>query len=322
MSYEAYNALRGVNSSQSDYWRKHTQSLSSKEFSNSTNYFLIGEENLTVLGTYDSIGVRINQVTNPLTGNNISDDWKRLTFANTDYQTHLGRKYLIDSEVFLTVNKSAKQRTFTKTTVRKCNVELNWYNDKRELVTEDCVVDYYAPSVGSNVYKDKLTVSADGFRYVWMQYNDNTSKLIRDSRLVFDSRAWRVAEYDSVTHSGLMILTVEEHNVNLVNDEPSTNTTDKNNQPLYQNPDIEQLIGSDNIISGGFSESYSINNSFGDSYTFAVIDGSENVELSNIASNSVTITSNDFNNSEITLQATNSRTLATFNKIIDIVNGW
>jgi hypothetical protein len=177
--------------------------------------------------------------------------------------------------------------------------------------------------VGSNVYEDKEVRRGDGFRYIWMQANVNTLKFKRDNRFVFDGRAWRVVEYDTLTHQGLQILTVEEHQINEVNDNELLNIPDANNQPLYQNPSVEQLIGSDNILTDGFSEVYTINNVNLDEYTFSVTSGGSYVTLSGATDNSITLTTvSNVEGEEVVLRATNTSTLSTFDKIIDIVNGW
>ena len=218
MAYEFYAAKRNMYNPPNEEWKNDLQAFIDDQFNNTVNVYSISEE--LTFGTLDwsSTDVIITRVINSNTGENIGKDWKKIIFKDIDHSRGLGYRYYFDNSTWITVNYDPHNET-ASSIIRRCNHTFKWYDDSNVLVEEPGIVDYYDFTKDDNVWVDKNMRIGDNIRFVVLQNNDNSYNIRRDERFIIDRLAYRVINFDSITKSGLYLLTLEEHQINTQTDD-------------------------------------------------------------------------------------------------------
>lgn len=221
-------------SSPSQRFRNDLQNKINSDFDYASDNYTI-EQELTV-GTlvWSDIDVRITHVLADVTGNKLGDDWRQLIFKQSSDLFGLGHRYKFDDYIWLTVNTDYYKYSTFSNTIRRCNYTLKWYTDAAtpELIEEPCIIDYYKFTSSNNVDEDAFIRIGSNIRYAFLQLNNNTNSLNRDDKFIVDRRAYRIIDYDSVTKSGLFIVTLEEYQANNVTDDIVNNIANVNTSTI------------------------------------------------------------------------------------------
>jgi hypothetical protein len=130
----------------------------------------------------------------------------------------------------LTVNTDYYKYSTFSNTIRRCNYTLKWYTNSATpaLIEEPCIIDYYKFTSSNTIDEDAYLRVGSNIRYAFLQSNNNTDLLRRDDKFIVDKRAYRIIDYDSVTKSGLFIITLEEYQANTAIDDIDNNIANVN----------------------------------------------------------------------------------------------
>ena len=92
-----------------------------KQFYNATDWYTIEEETALRSGVYQNVDVRVNDVVNPTTGDNVEDDYKKILFQELDHSVDLARMYRFDSNYWITINVDKIKTLFQTVLIKRCN---------------------------------------------------------------------------------------------------------------------------------------------------------------------------------------------------------
>jgi hypothetical protein len=245
--------LIGANSSKvSDYREYQKEQMQSKidsEFEMATDVFKVGYESIVGSNSFSDITARLERVLTPDKNAYIGDDYLKILPSSVDIDFRIGARFTYNDDYWICFNTDNITSITKSGILRRCNSSLKWRDE------------YGNMRLGGNQ------------RFVVLQENENSLKIRRDMRFIFNDMAWRVANVEKTTHKGLIEISVEEHQFNEDYD------------------DMANRIA-DNIISGIYSiivstGDFSLN--IGDSETIVY-----NVYKSaNIVPESCTLTSSD-----------------------------
>lgn len=227
VAYEFYEASRNMYNLPKQEWKDDLQAFIDDQFDNAPNVYTIGEELISGTQNWSDTDVIITHVIQPGTGKNLGDDWRNIIFSDLEHAKGLGYRYYFDDNVWITVNSDKYKYVTASSIIRRCNCTLKWYNSSNELIVEPSIIDYYDFTAKYNVQEDHYVRLGSTSRFVIMQNNSNTNNIPRDQRFIIDRIAYRVVNFDSITRSGLYLLTVEEHQINEYVDDVENSVVDK-----------------------------------------------------------------------------------------------
>lgn len=270
--------LIGANSSKvSDYREYQKEQMQSKidsEFEMATDVFKVGYESIVGSNSFSDITARLERVLTPDKNAYIGDDYLKILPSSVDIDFRIGARFTYNNDYWLCFNTDNITSITKSGILRRCNSSLKWRDEYGNILEEPCVIDYFKFTYTyNNVDFDKTMRLGGNQRFVVLQENENSLKIKRDMRFIFNDMAWRVANVEKTTHKGLIEISAEEHQFN---------------------EDYDDMVNriADNIVSGDYSivastGDFSLN--IGDSETVVY-----NVYKSaNIVPESCTLTSSD-----------------------------
>lgn len=155
-------------------------------FYESVDWFTIQEETSLGSGQYQNVDVRVNNVVNPTTGDNVEDDFKKIIFPDLEHSVNLGRMYLFDSNYWITVNVD-KIKTLAQTIlIRRCNNVLRWIDEQTgALYQEPCSIGYLIKENRDYSTAGSALVVPSGMVDCFFQINSKTNKIKPNQRFLF-----------------------------------------------------------------------------------------------------------------------------------------
>jgi hypothetical protein len=213
--------------------------------------------------------------------------------------------------------------------IRRTNWILKWYNDLGVLIQEPCIVDY-VKMIGSamGVMDGKQIREGTYDRFVYVQSNTETIKIKRDNRFFIDDLVFRVTKKDRIAHTGLIELSLDEHQVNQEVDSPTTYIPDYTIRPPVDVSNIgtTELFDGLTTISTGTTGQWTIHKKINGvaqsaTYNFSIYSGT-GVTISSSASNSVVLKAGLTKGLTFVLRATNVTTSAVIDKTIQVIGMW
>ena len=99
--------------------------------------------------------------------------------------------------------------TYPKAKMELANSSIKWLHDN--IIHETACI-YQSIRFNTDDYKN-MSIGA-GRRRVVCQFNDVTMSISRNSRFIFDNRAWRIFDIDRISVDGIITMTIEEDQVN------------------------------------------------------------------------------------------------------------
>ena len=114
-----------------------------KQFYNATDWYTVEEETALRSGVYQNVDVRVNDVVNPTTGDNVEDDYKKILFQELDHSVDLARMYRFDSNYWITINVDKIKTLFQTVLIKRCNNVLRWIDEETGALYEvPCSIAY------------------------------------------------------------------------------------------------------------------------------------------------------------------------------------
>jgi hypothetical protein len=249
MAYKFYNAYLNVApSSPQQNYKDDLQAMIDDQFDNASDTYIIQEELTPGTLIWTDVDVRITHAINNQTGEKLGDDWRNVIFKNIDHVYGLGHRYQFNGFYWITTNTDFYKYVTASAVVRRCNWILKWYNEFGKLQQEPCIVEYYKFTPMKNIIDNQYMLIGEKIRYITLQNNSETYKILRNRRFIIDRIAYRVISTDSVTKPGLYLLTVQEHQINPSVDDLTNSVANAYGNSVYTiditNPDIVFSVGS------------------------------------------------------------------------------
>lgn len=119
---------------------------------------------------------------------------------------------------WLITNINPDQQVYTKGTMQQCNYTLPFQNSTPTIIQEPCIVLSQSDSLSGEDTGNIITIP-DTQRVVYVQYNDNTAKLVEGKRLFIDKlcakpKVFKITKIDRIYYmqgiNGLWKLTCDE----------------------------------------------------------------------------------------------------------------
>jgi len=158
-------------------------------FYQSVDWFTITEETSVGSEQYQNVDVRVNNVVNPTTSDNVEDDFKKLIFADLDHSVNLGRMYYFDNNYWITVNVD-KIKTLSQTVlIRRCNNTLRWIDEQTGAYYQvPCAIGYLIKENRDYSTAGSAMVVPSGMIDCFYQINSKTNKIKPNQRFLFGNQ--------------------------------------------------------------------------------------------------------------------------------------
>lgn len=185
-TYKFIPAGDPIQTSAKESYKADVQATIRQYFYQSTDWFTIQEESALASNTYQNVDVRINNLVNPTTGDNVEDDFKKILFQELDHSVNLGRMYQFDSNYWLTINVD-KIKTLTQTiVVRRCNNVLRWIDESTGALYEvPCAMGYLIKENRDYSTAGSAIVVPSGMIDCFVQNNLKVQKIKPNQRFLF-----------------------------------------------------------------------------------------------------------------------------------------
>lgn len=160
-----------------------------KQFYNSTDWYTIEEETALRSGVYQNVDVRVNDVVNPTTGDNVEDDYKKILFQELDHSVNLARMYRFDSNYWITINVDKIKTLFQTVLIKRCNNVLRWIDEETGALYEvPCSITYLIKENRDYSTAGSAVVVPSGMIECLFQVNSISSKIKPNQRFLFGNQ--------------------------------------------------------------------------------------------------------------------------------------
>jgi len=249
VAYGFFSIVSNSTNNPPQKYKSDLQAFIDSDFNTATSYYVIQEETAIGTNVYQDTGARINHAVTTGTSINLGDDWREVIFQDFSHARGMGFKYQFNGFTWLTINSDFYKFATASSTVRRCNYVLKWYDDYRNLIEEECIVDYFKFSATNLVKENVNALTGNAYRFIVLQDNDKTRLLRRNKRFIIEDRAWRIYDVDKITKKGLVLLSLSECHSNSVTDDLVNNIADAFLGSGY----VVQLITQDIALNSGQS---------------------------------------------------------------------
>lgn len=191
------NYLNSLARSPNETWRGIQQATISHEFDDTTIQKTVLEENIPFDFQFTETQCWVGTVTDALT-NTIKDveDYRSLYFENCSHDTTRGRYYQWNNNYWMIYDTITELETIATCKMRRCNNIAKWVDkDTGEIIEYPCILDYEISSVNVQYTKDVAT--ANSKVTLILQGNENTHKLIKNNRLIFNQVPYKIVAYNN-----------------------------------------------------------------------------------------------------------------------------
>ena len=141
---------------------------------------------------YTPFRVRISDVAASTFGFEFTDDYKKLSFADTSQRYPLGTMYRFENNYWLTTNPEFIKQTSNSAIVQRCNNVFRWKDKVTGEIFEEPISIYNKMLGNTNSNKMYLTLP-EGYERVYVQRNERTMKMKPNQRfMVGNPGFWNV----------------------------------------------------------------------------------------------------------------------------------
>lgn len=162
------------------------QETLNEQFYNASDVYTIQEETSVGSGQYQNVDVRVNNLINPTTADNVEDDFKKLIFPDLDHSVNLGRFYLFDDNYWITTNVDKIKSLAQTVIIRRCNNVLRWIDEQTgALYEEPCSIGYLIKENRDYSTAGSAIVVPSGMVDCFFQINTRTNKIKPTQRFLF-----------------------------------------------------------------------------------------------------------------------------------------
>ena len=156
------------------------------QFFNASDVWSVEEETANGSEEYAYFDVRITHVINAETGLKLGDDWKTVLFKDISHQLELGRRYLFDNSIWLTVNTEKIKNLAGSCTIRRCNNMLRWIDEATgAYYKEPCAIEYLVKEPRDYFTSGSPFSTPGGFLKLHCQFNEISNKIRENQRFLF-----------------------------------------------------------------------------------------------------------------------------------------
>lgn len=129
----------------------------------------------------------------------------------------LGNKVVWNNINFLVTELSIDNDVYVNSTIQQCNYTLPFQLGTSTIIQEPCIVSDSQSTIGED--QNNVMTVPDAFRHILVQYNTNTSKLVKGKRIFIDRvcdnpSVYEITKVDRIVHmdgdNGLLYLTCNE----------------------------------------------------------------------------------------------------------------
>jgi hypothetical protein len=138
------------------------------------------------------------------------DKEDKKTFCSLDSNIKRGSLVYYDNNYYIVASKIDTTQAYLFGRMLKCTQSLRWL-DGTQLNEYNCIISNRQGDIITNQY---VILPANKFG-ILLSLDDNTDKLIRDKRFIFNDGAFKIISTDKSTMPGLVELIVEEDIINI-----------------------------------------------------------------------------------------------------------
>lgn len=178
-------------------WNNSTQTTGE------TNNLYATEQKAIGSKEYVSVDVSIDMQIDLGTGQKISDDFKIFTHKLLTDVTMRGLMYQFEDNYWISTNVDEIASPVKNVGVRRCNQVAKWINPNNgALIQWPCVIDYDVASTQPKYDKD--INMANGHITMIIQGNNDTLKLKKNKRFLFNGEAYKLTGYNNMLQNGIV----------------------------------------------------------------------------------------------------------------------
>ena len=127
---------------------------------------------------------------------------KKLIKSRPDEIIKNGECYIWNDCNWLTIEVDLDSQIYTSATIQRCNYTLPFQTDSSTIYNEPCIVESNQSSDGES--SNKIITVPDNIKFILIQYNENTKKLVEDKRIIIDTvrekpMVYKITNIDTVT---------------------------------------------------------------------------------------------------------------------------
>lgn len=168
-----------------------------------TNNLYATEQKAIGSKEYVSVDVSIDMQIDLGTGQKISDDFKIFTHKLLTDVTMRGLMYQFEDNYWISTNVDEIASPVKNVGVRRCNQVAKWIDPNNgALIQWPCVIDYDVSSTQPKYDKDINT--ANGHITMIIQGNNDTLKLKKNQRFLFNGEAYKLTGYNNMLQNGIV----------------------------------------------------------------------------------------------------------------------
>ena len=168
-----------------------------------TNNLYATEQKAIGSKEYVSVDVSIDMQIDLGTGQKISDDFKIFTHKLLTDVTMRGLMYQFEDNYWISTNVDEIASPVKNVGVRRCNQVAKWIDlNNGALIQWPCVIDYDVSSTQPKYDKDINT--ANGHITMIIQGNNDTLKLKKNQRFLFNGEAYKLTGYNNMLQNGIV----------------------------------------------------------------------------------------------------------------------
>lgn len=191
------NYIENISQTPNEYYRDMTNEIVRSQWYNTTLLFNIKEE--TQVGSFKFCDMEAWVQTVTTFTNNIikdSNDFRELLFKHNPHHTVRGQYYQHDNNWWIVYDTSDESSVHATSLIRRCNNVLKWLDKDTGFIYEyPCVLEYDISATNPRVDKD-IIVANQSITLV-VQANENTKKLKRNDRFVFNNLTYKFVAYNN-----------------------------------------------------------------------------------------------------------------------------
>lgn len=143
--------------------------------------------------TFTPLRIRTAMVIDPTTGNNLGSDWQRIAVENTNIDfLPRGAKVVFNGNTWLVTNPMNIESVIGTSVVRRCNATWHYLDAYGNVQSEPfCYGQGAGELATTNDVKENM-ILMNGYQHSVMQYNENTSVLAHNMRMILGNQAFSV----------------------------------------------------------------------------------------------------------------------------------
>ena len=185
------NYLTNMAKTPNESWRDAQQAIVNQLFENTTIKTMVEEENLPFDFTFKKLDVWLDTVTEAtLNAEKDDSDYRAMYFQDCNHKSIRGRYYRFNDNYWLVYSDPCYEDTIASQKVRRCNNWLKWVDEETGVLYEyPCVIDYSLSSTNAQI--SRLIQQANSHITVIVQGNENTLKISKNKRFIFNGCAYR-----------------------------------------------------------------------------------------------------------------------------------